>query len=165
MNLRKTALAILAAPIAACSSLGTSSNNSSGAEAPSAPATTVSTEQSLGELAEAQIPEKACGMILWTLDAQRPSPVFRYISGEEANIVIGQTPVKLFRTEFNGTSGFGVFESQSFVSEDGVRVEVLSRFGVGFDGGSYLERGLIKVHAPDGWSIVAPAAGIAGCRT
>lgn len=161
MKHRHLLVAILAAPVVACSSLSAPSGGSQTA-APQQPAAV--NEQTLGELAEAQIPDQACGMILWTLDAQRPSPVFRYVSGEKANIVIGQTPVELIRTEFNGTSGFGVFETQTFMSEDGMQVEVKSRFGVGFDGGSYLERGLIKVTGSDGWSIVAPAAGIAGCR-
>jgi hypothetical protein len=39
------------------------------------------------------------------------------------------------------------------------------RFSLGFDGGVYLERGLIVVEALDGWRTVAPSAGLAGCRS
>jgi hypothetical protein len=166
-------LALAMLPISACSSLG-AENSASLADSPMTedPSTTDQgkvvfnkTTQSLGSLVNSQLPNKSCGMILWTLDAERPSPVFRYVAGDGADIVVGQNLVRLSRVNFQGDSDFGVFESQTFESKDGLRVEVTSRFGSGFDGGAYLERGLIKVFAPEGWSIVAPAAGIAGCRS
>lgn len=119
---------------------------------------------SLGAIEDAKLPEKSCGMILWSLDAQRPTPVFRYISTKKAEIMISGRMLELEPVEFAGSGSYGVFEQQSFSSPGGISVETESRFGLGFDGGSYLERALIKVRAPDGWSIVAPAAGIAGCR-
>jgi hypothetical protein len=45
-----------------------------------------------------------------------------------------------------------------------MEVSVDARFSVGFDGGVYLERGLITVEAADGWRTVIPSAGLAGCR-
>lgn len=121
-------------------------------------------EQTLGRVAEANIPLEQCGMILWTLEAQRPVPVFRFISGKEGSIVLGLRPVSLDLQSFSGASDFGVFENQLFRSDDGLEVEITARFGVGFSGGAYLESGLIKVRDPSGWSVITPAAGIAGCR-
>ena len=74
-------------------------------------------------------------------------------------------PIELVRTRASGESAFGIFQNQEFEDANGVRIAVTSRLGSGFDSGVYLERGLVKVYAPDGWSIVAPAAGIAGCRS
>jgi len=127
--------------------------------------TLAESDQALGALQQANIPEKSCGMILWTLEAQRPSAIFRYIVGEAGEIVLSGRTVSLTRIDQSGASGFGVFENQQFQNEDGVEVEIASRFGLGFDGGAYIERGLIKVRDASGWSIVAPTAGIAGCRS
>lgn len=120
--------------------------------------------QGLRPLSDAALPDKSCGMILWTLEGVRPAAVFRFVSGKEAEINIAGQPVMLTRTEQDGAAGFGVFERQVFESEDGVTVEVSARFGLGFDGGAYLEKGLIKVRDDQGWSMVAPTAGIAGCK-
>ncbi len=122
-------------------------------------------DQTLGALQQASIPDKSCGMILWTLEAQRPSAIFRFVVGDGGEVVLGGHTVSLTRVDYDGASGFGVFENQQFRNEDGVEVEIVSRFGLGFDGGAYIERGLIKVRDASGWSIVAPAAGIAGCRS
>lgn len=119
---------------------------------------------SLGSLPEAAIPAEACGMILWTLNAQRPTPVFRFISGKQGEINLSGQLMNLDLVDVSGVSGFGVFENQTFRSEDGLELETSAQFGVGFDGGAYLESGLIKLSDPSGWSVVTPAAGIAGCR-
>ncbi len=153
----------------ACSTLGLSKNDQHRAAAPEQSEETLiaasADGQTLGALTETQLPDRSCGMILWTLDANRPSPVFRYVSGKEAEIVINDMPIAFTRVGGRGDSGFGIYQYQEFESETGLRLEVSSQFGAEFDGGSYLEQGLVKVHAPDGWSIVAPAAGIAGCRS
>lgn len=167
----RTLLAFLCVLAAGCETLGGGAQTSSSAqEAPDSnqqAASLFSSDdvQTLNALYDSKLPEKSCGMILWTLDAQRPSPVFKYIVGEQANIVVGGVDMQLVRTRATGESVFGIFQNQEFESVDGVRMEVTSRLGAGFDGGVYLERGLVKVYAPDGWSIVAPAAGIAGCRS
>ena len=119
----------------------------------------------LGPLANASLPAGECGMILWTLDESRPAPVFRYIAGKNAEIAIAGRTISLARIEGSGATGFGVFERQTFSGPDGLTVKVESRFSLGFDGGSYLERGLVSVTSPDGWKAVSPAAGIAGCRS
>lgn len=118
----------------------------------------------LGGLTDASLPAGACGMVLWTLDAQRPVPVFRFVAGKGGEIVVNGAAVNLTRVTADGASSYGVFEEQGFLADDGLRVEVGVRFSLGFDGGSYLERGLIKVVSSDGWSTVAPSAGLAGCR-
>ncbi len=118
----------------------------------------------LQPLSDAALPASECGMILWTLEGSRPAAVFRFVSGKVAQINIAGKPLNLTRTEFDGASGYGVSERQVFESGDGVSVEVTARFGLSFDGGAYLEQGLIKVRDAGGWSMVAPTAGIAGCR-
>lgn len=118
----------------------------------------------LTALPDSALPKGKCGMILWTLESERPSPVLRYVAGEKAEIAINGAPAALTLEDVSGASGFGVFESQTFTNEAGLSAAVTFRFGLGFDGGSYLERGLISVEADNGWRIVAPAAGIAGCR-
>ncbi len=159
--------------VSACSSFGFTKGEKESAAAPAQPTTqsedaavTASADgQTLGALTDTQLPDRSCGMILWTLDANRPSPVFRFVSGKEAEIVINGETIAFTRTGGNGDSGFGIYQYQEFESQTGLRLEVSSEFGAEFDGGSYLEQGLLKVHAPEGWSIVAPAAGIAGCRS
>lgn len=137
-----------------------------------APASPPSTETApaeegaiLGGLADASLPAGACGMVLWTLDAQRPVPVFRFVAGKEGELVVNGAAVSVKRVRADGASSYGVYEEQSFLADDGLRVEVGVRFSLGFDGGSYLERGLIRVESSDGWSTVAPSAGLAGCRS
>ena len=92
-------------------------------------------------------------------------PVFRYVSGKSAEIVVGQTAMSLQRIDSSGASAFGVFETPRFEGENGLSVAVDVRFTLGFDGGNYLERGLITVETAEGWRTVAPTAGLAGCRT
>lgn len=116
-------------------------------------------------LPEAALPEKKCGMVMWTLEGKRPSAIFRFVSGERAEVNLAGELVQLTRVNFAGASDFGIFEQQAFRSEDGIEVEVNARFGLGFDGGAYLERGIIRLRDSEGWSVVAPAAGVAGCRS
>ncbi len=120
--------------------------------------------QGLRPIGDARIPSSECGMILWTLEGARPSAVFQYVSEKQAQVNIAGQPVHLTRTEFYGASGYGVYERQRFESEDGLVIEVTARFGLEFNEGAYLEQGLIKLSDESGWSMVSPAAGIAGCR-
>lgn len=117
-----------------------------------------------GALADASLPAKECGMVLWTLEGSRPAAVFRYVTGKDAMINLGGADVTLERIDYNGASGYGVYERQQFQSADGIVVEVSAKFGLGFSGGSYLEQGVVKVTDSGGWSMVSPTAGIAGCR-
>ncbi len=118
----------------------------------------------LEALDAAALPRGECGMILWTLDDDRPSPIFRYVAGKSGEIKFNGATIALTRSETSGASGFGVFERQVFRGEDGIAVRVDMRFSLGFDGGSYLERAIVAVESPGGWRSVSPAAGIAGCR-
>ena len=139
----------------------------SGAPAKPAQAAALPPEEgglALGALAEPGLPKGECGMVLWTLEESRPAPILRYIAGKSADIVIGRAPAVLTLVEASGRSEFGVSEHQVFTTADRRRVKVDVAFGVGFDGGTYLERGLVTVETPDGWSNVAPSAGLAGCR-
>ncbi len=119
---------------------------------------------SFGTLEDAALPAKKCGMVLWTLEGSRPAAIFRYIAGEQAEMNISGAPVKFERVDHSGVSGFGVHEQQLFRSDTGLEIQVSARFGLEFNGGAYLERGLLKISDREGWSMVAPSAGIAGCR-
>lgn len=118
----------------------------------------------LAAIPEPFVPKGACGMVLWTAEGERPSPVFRYVSEKIAEVNLNGRLVRLSRTTFNGASGFGVFETQQFISDDGITASVTVRFAQGFDGGAYLERGLVTLESVEGWRSVIPAAGLAGCR-
>lgn len=139
-----------------------------GAEKPisSAASETPATQElsGLGQIADAALPGKSCGMILWTLEGSQPTAVLRYISGDKAEINVNGQTVYLTRASSDGASGFGVSERQRFESGDGLSMTVTARFGLGFNGGAYLEQGLIKLANSAGWSLITPAAGIAGCR-
>lgn len=118
----------------------------------------------LGAIKQPAIPKGACGMILWTLESERPTPIFRYVDGKSAEMTINGTAKEFQLERRDGASGFGVFEQQDFLAEGGLSVKVAVAFGLGFDGGSYLERGVISITDATGWKLVTPAAGIAGCR-
>lgn len=119
----------------------------------------------LGALPASALPKGECGMVLWTLDEKRPAPVFRYVAGESAEILVKGEVVSLTRMEAEGESFYGVAEEQIFIAANGLSASVAVRFSLGFDGGSYLERGLITVETPEGWRTVTPSAGLAGCRS
>lgn len=154
------ALAALGAlSLAACASAGETKDSTVNTGAPSSPGSSATA----GALPDAALPKGGCGMILWTLDIERPIPVFRAVSQKGAEIVVDGKLRPLALAEADGGSGFGVYETQKFTG-DGLTVSVRVRFGLGFDGGSYLERGLVSIEKEDGWKTVIPAAGIAGCR-
>lgn len=151
--------AVSALSVCACASGGAAKDNSVNKGAPSSPGSSATA----GALPDAALPRGGCGMILWTLDIERPIPVFRAVSQEGAEIVVDGKLQRLQLAEADGGSGFGIYEVQKFTG-DGLTVSVRVRFGLGFEGGSYLERGLVSIEKADGWKTVIPAAGIAGCR-
>ncbi|HPE32112.1 MAG TPA: hypothetical protein PLV61_13045 [Parvularculaceae bacterium] len=119
----------------------------------------------LRPIADSALPKGTCGMVLWTLDEERPAPIFRYVAGQQGEVAIDGAPVALTRVEVEGDGAFGIFEEQTFITEDGLKLNVKVKFSLGFDGGTYLERGLVSVETPSGWRTVLPAAGLAGCRS
>lgn len=118
----------------------------------------------IGALPDAALLKGECGMILWTLEADQPAPILRVTAGKDADMIINGAPMKLAITNVGGASGFGVTENQT-LTVDEFTATVSVRFGLGFDGGSYLERGLVTVESTSGWRTVIPAAGVAGCRS
>ena len=118
----------------------------------------------LGVLADSAIPSGECGMVLWALDDERPNAVFRYLVGKKADIVRGGARAELTRSSAEGAAGYGVSERQTFVDGAGLSLTVDARFGLSFEGGSYLEKGVIIVETAEGWRTVVPVAGLAGCR-
>ncbi len=154
--MKRAVICVLATALCACSSAG---------QKPAYVAKTSGDGSfALTALSEAALPAGKCGMILWTLDANAPTRILRYVSGENAVIAVNGTPVTLSLAETAGGSNYGVFERQIFVGGAGYDASVDIHFGLGFDGGAYLERGLVTVRSSSGWEVVAPAAGIAGCR-
>jgi len=117
-----------------------------------------------GPIEDNALPKGACGMVLWTLEDQTPQPIFRFVAGEAGEAVLNREPRVFTLARTDGASRYGVSERQTFVSEDGLELAVAISFGLGFDGGHYLERGLLTVEDDAGWRTVAPVAGLAGCR-
>ena len=146
-----------------CATTNTGTKDTPTAES-GAPLTQTEEGVVLSRIVEPSIPKGKCGMVLWTAEGKRAMPVFRFIAEEKADISVNNQALKLNRVTFTGASGFGVFENQSFTNEEGLTAKVDAFFGLGFDGGAYLERGLITIETPDGWRTVVPTAGIAGCR-
>lgn len=118
----------------------------------------------LGKLANPTLPTGGCGMLIWMLEGDAPTPVFRYVSGAAAQISVAGKTLELARIETDGVSNFGVFEKQKFTSGAGATVEITIEFGAPFEGGAWLQNGLIAIDSEDGWRSVAPVAGVAGCR-
>lgn len=118
-----------------------------------------------GALPDPRIPAGSCGMVLWTLSEDQPTPVFRYIAGKAADAVLDRKPVAFVLSDARGANRFGVSASQRFTTADGHRADVRVAFGLGFDGGVYLEQAVITVTDAAGWRVVTPAAGLAGCRS
>jgi len=119
----------------------------------------------LTDIGVATLPNNKCGMVLWTLDANRPVPVLRYVSGNNGVISFNRIPFELVRINVSGSGNFGVFETQEFAAGADISVSVDVDFGQGFDGGTYLKRGVIRVERPDEPILLTPVAGLAGCRT
>ncbi len=111
------------------------------------------------------LPKGTCGMVLWTLDANRPIPVLQYSQAENGELRLNNIPYELIRIDAQGDGAFGIFKNQTFAAGADIRVHVDLSFGQGFDGGTYLERGVIKVEQPDNLTLITPVAGIAGCRS
>jgi hypothetical protein len=156
---RTITIFMIGALAAACASNSRSKDASADNKGPSSPGASATA----AALPDAALPRGACGMILWTLDVERPIPIFRAISQKGGEVNVDGAVRKLTLADADGSAGFGVYETQTF-SGEGITVTVRVRFGLGFEGGSYLERGLVSIEKPDGWKTVIPAAGIAGCR-
>ncbi len=133
--------------------------------APASQASDINGNIVLTAIEKPQIDSGECGVLLWTLDADRPAPVLKFIVGHEGEIALEGKAQSLTLVKASGASGFGVYEELEFVGGEGAVVSVSMQFGQGFDGGAYLQRGIITVENAAGWRSVTPAAGIAGCRS
>ena len=117
-----------------------------------------------GPIAENALPGGSCGMVLWTLEDQTPQPILRFVPGKSAEANVNGVTRSFRLVEASGPSRYGVSERQVFTAEGGLDLTVTVAFGLGFDGGHYLERGLAVIEDGAGWRTVAPVAGLAGCR-
>lgn len=118
----------------------------------------------LTNLGVSNLPNGKCGMVLWTIDESRPIPVLRYVAGETGVVRFNQQPYELIRLTLDGQGAYGVFQEQSFAAGQDIRISVSIEFGQAFDGGTFLDRGIIRVERPDTATLVTPIAGLAGCR-
>ena len=159
----KLLIAAALAFVTGCASDGAKRPPAANAEPVSDAQATVADVSLLGRIAQSAIPAGECGLVLWTLEAQQPMPILRQIAGKGAEIVIDGKAKTLPLVSTSGRTAFGVSETTRFEG-DGVVASVVVQFGLGFDGGAYLERGVITIDRPDGWRLVSPAAGVAGCR-
>lgn len=154
-------IALMAGVLSSC--LATNGNKQP--ESQSLPVAEAGGEYVLTRIANSELPKGKCGMILWTLEADKPAPVFQYLNGEAGRLSLNGVPVNLTRLSAEGTTAFGVSETQNFSDASAAyAVKVAVTMGLGFEGGTYLERGLITMEGPDGWRTVTPVAGVAGCR-
>ncbi|HXI86423.1 MAG TPA: hypothetical protein VNH64_03120 [Parvularculaceae bacterium] len=159
--MRFSASLVISTLIMALSSCASADSGSSNHRRPETPTVR---QFALSAITESNVPQGDCGMVLWTLDEAQPMPIFRYLVGKGGEISVGGALVALTLSETSGASAFGVSEHQVLTSTVGLKVTVEVSFSTGFDGGSYLRQGVVRVEAPDGWRIVAPSAGVAGCR-
>ncbi len=160
------AAGLLAALLSACASSG---GPNAAPAAPADEATSVGREESEGyvltRISEPVLETGRCGMLLWTLENDRPSAVFKFTDNKGGVLSVNGEQYPLTRTDVAGEQAFGVAERQRFTDEARFfDVTVAVQIGLGFDHGAYLERGLITLVTPEGWRSVTPVAGIAGCR-
>ena len=123
----------------------------------------------LSALSDNKLPYGKCGMLLWTLNANNPVLVFRAVRGEGAEMVIDGEPARLVLVRQAGESRFGITSEQTYRSPEGlettVNATVNADFGLTFEGGVYVENGVITLRNEAGWERVLPVAGLAGCRS
>ncbi len=119
-------------------------------------------------LANYDIPSGRCGMILWTKDSGRVTPIFRSIDTVQASMIIEGDTVPLLLASQDGDLRYGMRAQQVFTPADPEKhstvVETKLEWGQAFPGGIYINRGSLKLTAPDGWQRILPVAGIAGCK-
>lgn len=118
---------------------------------------------SIDSLPEDGLPDGECGLLLWTVEDQKPVLIFREVVGETAGMMLDGAPATLSLRSASGDSRYGVSSTQEFTSGQ-ISISVTIDFGRNFDGGAYVEHGRISVHGPNGWERAAPVAGLVGCR-
>lgn len=122
----------------------------------------------IAELRNKNLEPGQCGMLLWTLNKGEPVMVFRNVDGRRAEMVIDGTPARLDLVEEKGERRYGISTEQTYTMEaetpGETRVKVTASFGTPFEGGVYVEQGVITLRNFFGWERVTPVAGLAGCR-
>jgi len=122
----------------------------------------------IAELKNKNLDPGQCGMLLWTLDKGEPVMVFRNVEGRRAEMIIDDAPARLELVEETGERRYGIAADQTYTLEAGTpgetRVKVSASFGTPFEGGVYVEQGVITLRNFFGWERVTPVAGLAGCR-
>ncbi len=109
-----------------------------------------------------------CGMLLWTLSAGSPILVFRNVEGQAAEMIVDGKVTRLELVEAKGERRYGVSAKQVFSIDAGtpgeMRVMIDASFGIPFEGGTYVEEGVITLRNFFGWERMTPVAGLVGCR-
>lgn len=121
----------------------------------------------IGALDRAGLDEAPCGMFLWTL-SRDPELVFYAAEDGAARMVIEGAETELTRTRMAGASFFGQRAEQEFRATtpagETLTAKIAFEPGPRFSGGGYVQSGLIRLAAENGWERVTPVVGVAGCR-
>ncbi|MGV6801446.1 MAG: hypothetical protein ACWA5L_05935 [bacterium] len=112
-----------------------------------------------------RLPSGKCGMMLWTLNQDQPIFIFQAIVGEGAQMVLDGQLTNLTLVNQAGDMRHNVATKQDYHANDpAVDISLESEFGLRFEGGSYVEHGILSLSNEQGWERVTPVAGLAGCR-
>lgn len=112
-----------------------------------------------------QLPAGRCGLLLWTVSSGKPALIFRHITGDDATMIVDGKETSLTQVSASGERRQGIAQSQGYLAGlSGLSVEIDTQFGTSFPGGTYVDRGTIRLRNKEGWERVTPVAGIAGCR-
>lgn len=154
--------------VAACASNPDAATQTAAPAAPAAKYQVKNDAPRIAELRNKNLEPGQCGMLLWTLEKGEPIMVFRNVAGRQAEMIIDGAPARLDLVEEEGERRYGVSSEQAYTLEAGTpgetRVKVSARFGTPFEGGVYVEQGVITLRNFFGWERVTPVAGLAGCR-
>lgn len=122
----------------------------------------------IAELKKRNLEPGQCGMLLWTLSAGEPALVFRNVEGKAAEMIIDGKTARLVLASATGEQRYGISAKQEYTLDEGTpgetRVKIAATFGIPFEGGVYVEEGVITLRNFFGWERVTPVAGLAGCR-
>lgn len=169
-SLLKSAFALcLACALVACASTQDGSTGAGTDEAsPEARYQVKQDAPQITELKNRNLAPGQCGMLLWTASGGSPILVFRNLDGQSAEMIIDGETTRMDLVEASGAKRYGVSTNQLFTIEPGTpgetRVSVEASFGIPFEGGNYVEEGIITLRNFFGWERVTPVAGLVGCR-
>ncbi|GAB4542007.1 MAG: hypothetical protein Tsb0010_19200 [Parvularculaceae bacterium] len=169
MSGKRTSIAAAGAAAIAGAAAGCASSGGDNVQTPPVPTTAASAEEAprIGALDRARLGEAPCGIYLWTL-SRDPELVFYATTDGAALMAIEGIDTEFARLREAGPTFFGQRTEQEFrasaPSGEMLTAEVTFEPGPRFAGGGYVQSGLIRLRAENGWERVTPVVGVAGCR-